>query len=86
VFLLCAKTKKNIYDFQHLCAQIEPVCRECTPPGSDQAMGLQMKGYKESGDGLVRWLSTSCSSKGPEFKSQQSYGSSQPPIMRSDSL
>jgi hypothetical protein len=30
--------------------------------------------------------STDCSSKGPEFKSQQPYGGSQSPIMRSDSL
>jgi hypothetical protein len=30
--------------------------------------------------------STDCSSKGPEFKSQQPHGGSQPPIMRSDAL
>jgi hypothetical protein len=28
--------------------------------------------------------STDCSSKGPEFKSQQPHGGSQPPVMRSD--
>jgi hypothetical protein len=28
--------------------------------------------------------STDCSSEGPEFKSQQPHGGSQPPIMRSD--
>jgi hypothetical protein len=27
-----------------------------------------------------------CSSEGPEFKSQQPHGGSQPPIMRSDAL
>ena len=30
--------------------------------------------------------STNCSSKGPEFKSQQPHGGSQPSIMRSDAL
>jgi hypothetical protein len=30
--------------------------------------------------------STDCSSEGPEFKSQQPHGGSQPPIMRSDAL
>jgi hypothetical protein len=29
---------------------------------------------------------TDCSSKGPEFKSQQPHDGSQPPIMRSDAL
>jgi hypothetical protein len=46
--------------------------------------------YKRSGnrgwsDGLAV-KSTDCSSKGPEFKSQQPHGGSQPSIMRSDSL
>jgi hypothetical protein len=30
--------------------------------------------------------STDCSSEGPEFKSQQLHGGSQPPVMRSDTL
>jgi hypothetical protein len=30
--------------------------------------------------------SSDCSSEGPEFKSQQPHGGSQPPIMRSDAL
>jgi hypothetical protein len=30
--------------------------------------------------------STDCSSEGPEFKSQQPHGGSQPPIMRSEAL
>jgi hypothetical protein len=30
--------------------------------------------------------STDCSSKGPEFKSQQPHGGSQPSVMRSDGL
>jgi hypothetical protein len=30
--------------------------------------------------------STDCSSEGPEFKSQQPHGGSQPPVMRSDAL
>lgn len=45
VLLLYTHAKKNIYDFQRLCTQIEPVCGECTPPCLDQVMGgLQMKG------------------------------------------
>jgi hypothetical protein len=35
--------------------------------------------------GLVRWL-TDCSSEGPEFKSKQPHGCSQPSITRSDTL
>jgi hypothetical protein len=41
------------------------------------------------GRGLERWLSvrsTGCSSRGPEFKSQQPHGGSQPSVTRSDSL
>jgi len=30
--------------------------------------------------------STDCSSRGPEFKSQQPHGDSQPSVMRSDAL
>jgi hypothetical protein len=30
--------------------------------------------------------STDCSLEGPEFKSQQPHGSSQPPVIRSDAL
>jgi hypothetical protein len=46
--------------------------------------------YRELGNNVEDWRddsvvkSTDCS-EGPEFKSQQSHGSSQPPIMRSDS-
>jgi hypothetical protein len=36
-------------------------------------------------DGSVA-KSTDCSSKGPEFKSQQLHGGSQPPVIRSDAL
>jgi hypothetical protein len=47
---------------------------------------------KEEGGGRGGWRdgsavkSTDCSSKGPEFKSQQPHGGSQPSIMRSDAL
>jgi hypothetical protein len=40
---------------------------------------------EKSGGWLVRAL-TDCSSEGPEFKSQQSHGGSQPSVMRSDAL
>jgi hypothetical protein len=36
---------------------------------------------------MVQWVrAPDCSSKGPEFKSQQPHGGSQPSITRSDSL
>jgi hypothetical protein len=45
---------------------------------------------KESSAGAVemaQWVrAPDCSSKGPEFKSQQPHGGSQPPITRSNSL
>jgi hypothetical protein len=42
---------------------------------------------KSEADEMVQWgKSTDCSSKGPEFKSQQPHGGSQPPVMRSDTL
>jgi hypothetical protein len=48
----------------------------------------KLRGYmssclKKQKTGLVRWL---CSSEGPEFKSQQPFDGSQPPIMRTDAL
>jgi hypothetical protein len=36
---------------------------------------------------MAQWVrAPDCSSKGPEFKSQQPHGGSQPSVMRSDSL
>jgi hypothetical protein len=36
---------------------------------------------------MAQWVRASdCSSEGPEFKSQQPHGGSQPSVMRSDSL
>jgi hypothetical protein len=36
---------------------------------------------------MAQWVGApDCSSEGPEFKSQQPHGGSQPSIMRSDSL
>jgi hypothetical protein len=46
----------------------------------------QLRDYLEGwrdGSGVK---STDCSSEGPEFKSQQPHGGSQPPVMRSDAL
>jgi hypothetical protein len=39
---------------------------------------------REGGGSVVK--SNDCSSEGPEFKSQQPHGGSQPSIMRSDAL
>jgi hypothetical protein len=36
--------------------------------------------------GLKRWLRTDCSSRGPEFNSQQPQGGSQPSVMGTDAL
>jgi hypothetical protein len=36
---------------------------------------------------MAQWVrAPDCSSEGPEFKSQQPHGGSQPPVMRSDAL
>jgi hypothetical protein len=46
-----------------------------------------LKDIKRGAGELAQWLkSTDCSSKGPEFKSQQPHGGSQPSITKSDAL
>jgi hypothetical protein len=41
----------------------------------------------DSAGEMAQWLrAPNCSSKGPEFKSQQPHGGSQPSVTRSDSL
>jgi hypothetical protein len=47
---------------------------------------LVKKGAAGAGEMAQRVRATDCSSEGPEFKSQQPHGGSQPPIMRSGSL
>jgi hypothetical protein len=42
--------------------------------------------YLGAGEMAQQFKSTGCSSKGPDFKSQQPHGGSQPSIMRSDAL
>jgi hypothetical protein len=49
--------------------------------GGERAANIWM-GWR---DGSVV-KNTDCSSKGPEFNFQQSYGGSQPSVMRSDAL
>jgi len=48
-------------------------------------VGVKKKKKRGWRDGSVV-KSTDCSSKGPEFKSQQSHGGSQPSVMRFDAL
>ena len=44
-------------------------------------------GYMRSCLTMAQWLkSADCSSKGPEFKSQQPHGGSQPSVTKSDAL
>jgi hypothetical protein len=70
---------KVVYDFhEHTVAQPHPI--------------LYIHSYRFKrvtaggwGDGSAV-KSTDCSSEGPEFKSQQPYGSSQTSIMKSDTL
>jgi hypothetical protein len=58
------------------------ICRESTL-SIEQIPSLKIRlGW---GDGLAG-KSTDCSSEGPEFKSQQLQGGSQPPVMRYDSV
>jgi hypothetical protein len=47
--------------------------------------GTLLRSYKGWRDGSVV-KSTDCSSRGPEFKSQQPHGGSQPSVMGSDAL
>jgi hypothetical protein len=53
-----------------------------TPSEEEEPILKLNKGWR---DGSVV-KSTDCSSESPEFKSQQPHGSSQPSVMRSDSL
>jgi len=51
-------------------------------------LGIKLRSLKTGSnrrDGSVV-MSTDCSSGGPEFKSQQPHGGSQPSVMRSDAL
>jgi hypothetical protein len=49
-------------------------------------MDFHILNYPGAGE-MAQWVrALDCSSKGPEFKSQQPYGSSQLPVMRSDAL
>jgi hypothetical protein len=50
--------------------------------GDDVFLKSQYMGWQDGSAGK----STDCSSEGPEFKSQQPHGDSQPPIMRSNTL
>jgi hypothetical protein len=46
---------------------------------------LTLKNWLRTGDGSAV-KSTDCSSRGPEFNSQQPHGGSQPSVMGSDAL
>ena len=63
--------------------------KKCLPERTFSEKGPlnpKLERYKEGWrDGSVV-KSTNCSSEGPEFKSQQPHGGSQPSIMRSDAL
>jgi hypothetical protein len=51
-------------------------------------LGPGLSKEEKAGAGeMAQWVrAPDCSSKGPEFKSQQPHGGSQPSVMRSDSL
>ena len=66
----------------HFCALIS--APHCTLTSCVFGFSI-WKDYQGWRDGSVV-KSTDCSSKGPEFKSQQPHGGSQPPVMRSDAL
>jgi hypothetical protein len=74
------KFKVSLGGFIKLCVKIKV----------KYVLGMYLNGKKEGEkrgwrDGSVG-KSTDCSSKGPEFKSQQPHGGSQPSVMRSDAL
>jgi hypothetical protein len=51
----------------------------------EKDLGSEVQFRTELRDGSVV-KNTDCSSEGPEFKSQQPHGGSQPSVMRSDAL
>jgi hypothetical protein len=54
-------------------------------PADVENLGLKKKAHRARE--MPQWVrAPDCSSEGPEFKSQQPHGGSQPSIMRSDSL
>jgi hypothetical protein len=59
--------------------------RKITPPKKDKKQTKQKRLIRGLRDGS-EVKSTDCSSEGPEFKSQQPHGGSQPSVMRSDAL
>jgi hypothetical protein len=66
----------------------------CAPPNTREAKSqsslFALSLLKMLGPGageMAQWVrAPDCSSEGPEFKSQQPHGGSQPPVMRSDAL
>jgi hypothetical protein len=49
--------------------------------------GIGIKSNTCGAGEMAQWVrAPDCSSEGPEFKSQQPHGGSQPPVTRSDSL
>jgi hypothetical protein len=75
------------FNSQHLHGSSQPSIiqlQEIWHPHTDKQYILKNKiqGWRDDSEGK----STDCSSKGPEFKSQQPHGGSQPPVMRSDTL
>jgi hypothetical protein len=55
--------------------------------GSGARGESKSKKSREGASEMAQWVrAPDCSSEGPEFKSQQPHGGSQPSVMRSDSL
>jgi hypothetical protein len=65
-----------------LCLLVKCFIHSCISLASKQCLKTSFWGWQDGSGGK----STDCSSEGPEFKSQQPHGGSQPPIMRSDAL
>ena len=75
----------------HICNLSAPKdrARESSKRSQTSLLGTcSMMKKQESGAGEVaqQLKSTDCSSRGPEFNSQQPHGGSQPSVMRSDVL
>jgi hypothetical protein len=67
-------------------AALQPSHTICGCEASDTAINTVTKNNLEGWRDGSAGKSTDCYSKGPEFKSQQPHGGSQPPTMRSDAL
>jgi hypothetical protein len=75
----CSRRTNELTNLSLVYFGIDPI-KESSPPGPVTSFFFFK--FKKGGGAAVK--GTDCVSEGPEFKSQQPHGGSQPSIMRSD--